>query len=129
MKHEPDSSSCPKCHSSSHIRNKLVMIDAELANDPRFNLDDRVTCSCNGNFSVADLRPEFRNMVESEQFIEALYCEACDVSFIPKHMAKPEPQRFKLSELGWHPVNADGSLGPPQETMRGQDNGAQGQLS
>lgn len=52
-----------------------------------------------------------------QQFVLGLYCERCEIGLVAEEMARAPPQKWKLSELGWHRVNLDGSLGPPQQRM------------
>jgi hypothetical protein len=79
--------------------------------------NERSPCSCHGGLSLSDLLPEFVTEGDLQQFLVGLYCEACGLGFIPAVMAKPARQAWRLTELGWHPVKPDGSLGPPQSTM------------
>ena len=90
------------------------MIDKLNVEHLKYHPDERSACSCQGEFSVDGLKSEFVTEGPLQQFVLALYCEGCGVGFVPEEMAKPAPQSWKLSELGWHRVNADGSFGPPQ---------------
>ena len=111
------STECPKCKSSEHVREKMLMIDKLNAEHLKYNPNERSACACQGDLSVDGLKPEFVIEGPLQQFVQGLFCEVCGVGFVPEEMAKPAPQSWKLSELGWHRVNADGSLGPPQERI------------
>jgi hypothetical protein len=108
---------CPKCRRSVHVHQKLLLIDK--FNDEHFvnYPNERTSCPCEGDMSVDALRPEFVRDVPLEQFVTGLYCEACGIGFIPERLAKPRRQSWKLSKDGWHRVNSDGSLGPPQKRI------------
>ena len=118
MKHKMLSTACPKCASSEHVREKVLMIDKLNAEHLKYHPDERSACPCQGEFSVDGLKSEFVTEGPLQQFVLGLYCEVCGVGFVPEEMAKPAPQFWKRSELGWHRINADGSLGPPQERMK-----------
>jgi hypothetical protein len=106
---------CPKCGTSAHVREKLILIDELNAAHLLHHPDERSACACEGNLSVDGLKPEFVRDGSLQQFIVGLYCEACGLGFVPEEMLKPEPTRWRLSKEGWHRVNSDGTLGPPTE--------------
>lgn len=91
----------------------MVLIDPSRATNPSVRPD----CPREGDFSVDSLRPEFMRGDPLQQFIWALYCGKCGVGFVPDEMAKPPPERWKLSPEGWRPVQPDGSLGPPRDRI------------
>jgi len=117
MEHTPLSTECPKCASSEHVREKVVLIDRLNVEHLKYHPNERSSCACQGELSVDGLKPEFVAEGPLQQFVLGLYCEACGVGFVFEEMAKPPAQSWKLSELGFHRVGADGSLGPPQERM------------
>jgi uncharacterized OB-fold protein len=83
---------CPRCKSNENTKRKLVLIDR---GDPvRVHGDWRVNCPCEGDLSVADLKPEFVNSGSAGQFMQGLYCERCGIGYIPEHMAKPPAPRY-----------------------------------
>jgi hypothetical protein len=84
----------------------MVLIDGE-----------RRGCACEGNFSVDRLNTTFVSQDDLQQFIRGLYCEKCEIGFLPDEMASSLPQRWKLTSEGWCPVNSDGSLGAPRERV------------
>ena len=70
-----------------------------------------------GNFSIERLNTTFVSQDGLQQFIRALYCEKCEIGFLPDEMASPLPQGWKITPEGWCPVNSDGSLGTPRERV------------
>jgi hypothetical protein len=108
---------CPGCGSASRVREKLLPIDAFNAGNFLDNPNERSGCACHGDLSVDGLRPEYVEDGPLQQFVLGLYCDACGKGFVPEYMAKPAPQLWKLSKEGWHRVETDGSLGPPQERI------------
>src|SRR5215472_16266616 len=77
---------CPRCKSNDHTKAKLVLIDR---GDPAgVRADWRVSCPCEGDLSVIDLKSEFVVLGATVQFIQGLYCERCGIGYIPEHMAK-----------------------------------------
>ena len=110
------STECPKCASRDHVREKLLLIDELNAEHLKGHPGERWSCS--GELSVDGLKPEVVSESPLQQFVRGLFCERCEVGFVPEEMAKPEAQSWKLSEQGFHRVNPDGSLGPPQEFMK-----------
>jgi hypothetical protein len=97
----------------------MLLIDKLNVEHLRAYPRERSPCGCHGGLSVSDLLPEFVSEGNLQQFVLGLYCETCGIGFVPDFMAKPVRQTWKLTELGWHPVNPDGSLGPPHLTMSG----------
>jgi len=97
----------------------MLLIDKLNAEQLKAYPNERSLCACHGDLSVNDLLPEFVTGEGHQQFIVGLYCEGCGLGFLPDFMVKPAPQSWQLTELGWHPVNSDGSLGPPQLTISG----------
>jgi hypothetical protein len=97
----------------------MLLIDKLNVDHLKAYPNERSPCACHGDLSVSDLLPEFVIEGDLQQFFVGLYREACGLGFVPDFMAKPARQSWKLTELGWHPVNPDGSLGPPQLTMAG----------
>lgn len=77
----------------------------------------RAACSCEGDLSVDSLKPEFVADGVLSQFIEALYCERCEVGYVPEYMAKPPPPRYQMTSEGFRRVHADGTLGPLLKCM------------
>jgi hypothetical protein len=118
MEHQPFSHFCPKCSESSFVRKKLLLIDKLNEEHLKHQPDERSACSCQNDLSVDGLKPEFSQEAPLQQFVLGGFCDRCGVGFVPEEMAKPRPQLWKLSELGFHRVNPDGSLGPPQEIMK-----------
>ncbi|WP_411879403.1 hypothetical protein [Polaromonas sp. YR568] len=108
---------CPNCASSKNVREKLLLINPLNAGHLEQRPGERSSCACEGGLSVDGLKPGFVAEAPLQQFVAGLYCEACGTGFVPEGMAKPAAQSWKLSELGFHRVNEDGSLGPPQERM------------
>ena len=110
--------SCPKCSKSVHLKRKLLLIDA--FNEKHFAVfpNERAECPCEGDMSVDGLLPGVVQAHPLQQFIVGLYCDSCGVGFVPESMAKPAPQKWKLSKRGWHRVNEDGTLGPPQNRIQ-----------
>lgn len=109
---------CPKCANVEHVRQKLLLIDKYDFEHFRYAPETRSACGCQGNLSVDGLKPEFVRESPLQQFVSGLYCEACGVGFVPDEKAKPSPPRWRLSPEGWHLVNSDGSLDPPQDKPR-----------
>ena len=106
---------CPRCKSADHIKPKLVLIDRA---DPAREADGRrLGCACGGDFSVTDLKPEFSASGASAQFVQGLYCELCDIGYVPEFMAKPPPAMFIGAPGGWRRVYEDGTHGPLLERM------------
>jgi hypothetical protein len=108
---------CPNCASGKNVREKVLLIDKLNAEHLKYHPNERSSCACEGGLSVDGLKPEFVADGPLQQFVAGFYCEACGTGFVPEEMVKPAPQSWKLSELGFHRVNEDGSLGPPQERM------------
>jgi hypothetical protein len=108
---------CPNCASGKNVREKVLLIDKLNAEHLKHHPNERSSCACEGGLSVDGLKPEFVADGPLQQFVAGFYCEACGTGFVPEEMVKPAPQSWKLSELGFHRVNEDGSLGPPQERM------------
>jgi hypothetical protein len=106
---------CPRCSTSDHVREKMILIDKLNVEHLLHHPNERSMCACEGDLSVDGLKPEFVSQGSLQQFISGLYCDVCDIGFVPEEMAKPAPQLWMLSEQGWHRVNADGSLGSPQD--------------
>jgi hypothetical protein len=101
---------CPRCKSNGHTKGKLVLINR---GDPRRELADwRLSCPCEGDLSVTDLKPEFMVPGVGGQFIQGLYCERCGIGYIPERMAKPSAPQYQPTPEGWRRIYADGSLGP-----------------
>jgi hypothetical protein len=111
------STDCPICASSEYVREKVLMIDRLNVEHLKCHPNERSACACQGEFSVDGLKPEYVVEGPLQQFVSGFYCKVCGVGFVPEEMAKPAPQLWKLSEMGFHRVNPDGSLGPPQERM------------
>jgi hypothetical protein len=115
MTNPPFSKSCPKCASGDHVGEKLLLIDklnaAALKEHPDYRNE---RCGCEGDLSVDALKSEFVQDDPLQQFVLGFYCEACGIGFVPDEMAKPFGGWVR-SYQGWHRVNADGSIGPPQE--------------
>jgi hypothetical protein len=97
----------------------MLLVDKPNVEHLKAYPNKRLPCACHVHFSVSDLLPEFVIDGDLQQFVLGLYCETCGRGFVPDFKAKPALQTWKLTELGWHPVNADGSLGPAQLTMSG----------
>ncbi|UHQ24549.1 hypothetical protein LVB77_07655 [Lysobacter sp. 5GHs7-4] len=108
---------CPRCAGTADLRPKLLLIaafdDAHFAHAP----ETRSACDCRGQLSVDGLKPDAIAQAPLQQFVSGLYCQACGIGFVPDDMAKPLPQLWKLSAQGFHPILADGSLGPAQARM------------
>jgi hypothetical protein len=109
---------CPRCKSDKKLRTKLVLIDEFNRSHFQHYPDERSSCSCVGDFSVDGLRPDLLKDGPLQQFISALYCDTCEIAFVPEDMAKPPKQAWRLSKEGWHRVLPDGSLGPPERYAR-----------
>ena len=109
---------CPGCKSNTQVREKLLLIDPFNARHFEHYPNERSACSCEGDLSVDGLKPEFVEEEPLQQFVPGLYCDSCGVGFVPEQMAKPAPQRWMPTEEGLRRVNADGSLGPLEQTMR-----------
>jgi len=106
---------CPCCKSAHRVKPKLVLIDPPdpaRAGDAR-----RVGCSCAGDLSVTDLKPDFAESGASAQFIQGLYCELCGIGFVPEFMTKPPKAKFTAAPGGWRRVHEDGTHGPLLERM------------
>jgi hypothetical protein len=93
----------------------MILIDELNAGQLATYPNERHDCPCEGDFSVDGLRAEFIQEGALQQFISALYCDKCGVGFVPNEMLKTPRQKWALSKEGWHPVNSDGSLGPPKQ--------------
>ena len=108
----PEFEPCPRCGLTDVVRRKLVLIDpwdeAHAAAHPQW----RVSCACEGDLTVDSLKPEFNSGGPLAQFIQALYCERCSLGYVPEHMVKPAPPRYKASHEGFRRVFPDGTLGP-----------------
>lgn len=117
MKQTTPPTECPKCASSKDVREKVLLINKLNAGHLKHQPDERASCACEGELSVDGLKPEFVADGPLQQFVSGFYCEACGTGFAPEGMLKPAAQSWKLSELGFHRVNEDGSLGPPQDRM------------
>jgi hypothetical protein len=96
---------CPRCGSSGAVRQKLVLLDP---------VDHEWRCVGDGLLSIADVRPEFIRDNELRQFVSGLFCESCDVAFVPDHMAIARKQ-WRLTSDGWCEILPGGSLGPPKQ--------------
>lgn len=79
----------------------------------------RSVWSYHGELSVSDLQPQCVPPGDLQQFIAGWYCDACAVGFVPDEMAKVPRQLYVAKSGFFHPVNPDGSLGPPQLTISG----------
>jgi len=110
-----DLEACPKCGSIQRVKRKLVLIDR--GNPDRLKANWRVSCGCEGDLSVSDLRPEFVQAGSTGQFIQGLYCELCDVGYVPEFMAKGPAPSYRLYAGGWRRVYEDGALGPLLERI------------
>jgi hypothetical protein len=108
---------CPHCASGKDVREKVLLIDKLNAEHLKHHPNDRSSCACEDGLRVGELKPEFVAAGPLQQFVAGFYCETCGTGFVPEGMLKPTAQSWKLSELGFHLVNEDGSLGPPQERM------------
>lgn len=100
MRTPPQSSTCPRCAKSEHVRSKMLLVDSSGP------------CPC--FISFEQVKPDFIQEGELKQFIPGFYCDQCAIGFLADEMTKEPEQSWKLSPEGWHPVHADGSLGPPQ---------------
>lgn len=106
---------CPSCKTADRVRAKLVLIDP--ADPARVGDARRVGCSCVGELSVTDLKPEFATSGIAAQFIEGLYCDRCGVGYVPESMAKPPRAKFIAASGGWRRVYEDGTQGPLLESI------------
>lgn len=106
---------CPRCKTADRVRSKLVLIDP--ADPARAGNARRPGCSCVGDLSVSDLKPEFASSRVSAQFIEGLYCDRCSVGYVLEFMAKPPRVKFIAAPGGWRRVYEDGTHGPLLERM------------
>lgn len=86
--------------------------DPARASDAR-----RVGCSCTGDLSVSDLKPELAASGVAAQFIEGLYCDRCGVGYVPEVLAKPPGAKFMAAPGDWRRVYEDGTQGPLLERM------------
>jgi len=111
------STECPRCASSNDVREKVLLVDKLNAQHLKHHPNERSSCACEGGLSIDGLKPELVADGPLQQFVSGFYCEACGIGFVPEDMLKPAAQSWKLSELGFHRVNEDGSLGLPQERM------------
>jgi hypothetical protein len=109
-----DAVTCPKCGRTDGIRPKLLLIDKFNHAHFREHPEERSGCLCQSDLSVDGLKPEFVADSPLEQFVEGHYCQACGIGFVSDDVAKSLPQMWKLSPQGWHRVQTDGSLGPPE---------------
>ena len=101
---------CPRCKSNDSAKRKLVLIDR---GDPAHAQENwRVSCGCEGDLSVADLKSEFVVAGAAAQFIQALYCERCGIGYVPEQMAKPPAPHYQPTLEGWRRIYADGTIGP-----------------
>jgi hypothetical protein len=99
---------CPRCHLTTHVSRKLLLINAAGSHPSAALSDWRSGCPCEG-FSVDDLKPEFAKL---GQFILGLFCTSCSVGYVPEAMAKASPPAYQSSPEGWRRVFPDGTLGP-----------------
>jgi hypothetical protein len=106
---------CPRCSLGDRTKRKLVLI--ERGDPARISADWRVSCSCEGDLSVSDLKPEFAVAGPTAQFIQGLYCERCGIGYVPEHMAKPAAPAYRPTAEGWRRVYPDGTLGPLLECI------------
>ena len=106
---------CPRCKATDRVRGKIILIDP--ADPDHANDAQRVGCSCVGDLSVSDLKPEFAAFGVSAQFVEGLYCERCGVGYVPEYMAKPPRAKYIGTPGGWRRVYEDGTQGPLLERM------------
>ena len=106
---------CPRCKAGDRIRAKLVLI--EPADPARASDARRIACSCVGDLSVSDLKPEFATPGVSAQFIEGMYCDRCGIGYVPESIAKPPRARFIAAPGGWRRVYEDDTQGPLLERM------------
>jgi hypothetical protein len=79
---------CPHCGSAGRIKSKLVLIDRL---DPARAGDETRTweSACAGGVSVTDLKPNFVVSGPIGQLIPGLYCERCDLGYLPESAMKP----------------------------------------
>ena len=109
---------CPRCANAADLRPKLLLIGAFDAAHFAHAPDTRAACDCRGQLSVDGLKPDAVAQAPLQQFVSGLYCPACGIGFVPDEMAKPLPRLWKTSAEGFHPILADGSLGPAQARMQ-----------
>ena len=112
----PSTEECPRCRSTAQVRQKLLLIDPFNAKHFEHYPNHRASCPCQGDLSVDGLRPELVEWGTTQQFVTGCFCEGCGHAFVPEHYLKPAKTAWKLTREGWHRVNADGTLGPPQLT-------------
>ncbi len=90
--------SCPCCGTSTSVKNKTLLIDAEWIAEP--GSDSRIA-----NFAsirVDDVKPEFLQAKPLQQFVEGFYCSACDIGFIPDAYEKPGARCYYLRKTNKH---------------------------
>src|SRR5678815_4216810 len=81
-KFEEPLEACPRCKSNQYAKRKLVLIDR---GDPAHDqVNWRVSCPCEGDLSVGDLKAEFVVAGSATQFIQGLYCERCGIGYVPE---------------------------------------------
>lgn len=102
------------------LRSKSLLIAPFDSAHHRQHPETRSACDCHGQLSVDGLKPDAVAQAPLQQFVSGLYCQACGIGFVPDEMAKPLPQLWKLSAEGFHPILADGSLGPAQARMESE---------
>ena len=96
---------CPRCGATEGIRHKLLLISEKSSeSDPR----------CEEVF-VDGLREDSVSDGSLRQFIMAPFCGRCELAFVPDEMLRMPRQKWVASKDGWRAVNADGTLGPPQQ--------------
>lgn len=106
---------CPRCQQDDRVRRKLVLIDR--ADPARLRANWRVSCGCDGDLAVSDLKPEFVVEGSAAQFIQGLYCERCEAGYVPKEMVKPSAPIYQPTSGGWRRAYPDGRLGPLLERI------------
>ncbi|MEO6279170.1 hypothetical protein [Roseateles sp.] len=99
---------CPRCKLTTHVSEKLLLINAASDHPGASPSVWRHGCACEG-FSLDDLKPEF---FDQGPFIQGLYCTACSIGYVPEFMAKPAPPMYEPSPEGFRRVFPDGTLGP-----------------
>lgn len=100
---------CPRCKTIDRVKAKLMLIDrgdTDRAQDPQRSPSSE--CA----MAVSDLKAEFMVAGSTGQFIEGLYCERCDLGYVPEYLAKLPQPRYERVDGGWRRWNADGTIGP-----------------
>jgi hypothetical protein len=110
---------CPCCREATNVRPKILLVGPSTADRPAAVSPWRPICGCQGLYTVDALKPEFAGLGRAAQFVEGLFCDSCEVGYVPEQMAKPvrPTYRYQATPEGWLRFNPDGSTGPVFERI------------